>query len=62
MAAPHSPFSLSIKVQKLTPHGSWSINGDILTRHTVLGKETVTLESPEALSESLRRDFSLEIG
>ncbi len=61
MSSPDSPFSRRIIVQKLTPYGSWSINGDILTRHTASGTETVTLDSRKALAESLRRDFSLEI-
>lgn len=61
MSAPASVFSQKIMVQKLTPWGSWSINGDILTRHTASGKETVTLESRGALIESLRRDFSLDV-
>lgn len=59
MSAPASVFSQKIMVQKLTPWGSWSINGDILTRHTASGKETVTLENREVLEECLRRDFSL---
>lgn len=61
MAAAGSPFSQGIKVQKLTPYGSWSINGDLLTRHTASGKETATLDGRAALEECLRRDFSLEL-
>ncbi len=61
MTAADSPFALRLMVQKLTPYGSWSINDTVLPRHTASGKETVTLDSREALAESLHRDFSLEI-